>query len=207
MNIRGLYVITDPELIPEERLSDAISEVITGGARLVQYRNKNAGHTTRLRQAMTIQRVCRDDDVIFIVNDDPELAVEVGADGVHIGEDDGRLVDTRRTVGPERVVGVSCYNDLQRAISAQEQGADYVAFGSFYPSPSKPLARRASINLLRRARQQLQIPIVAIGGISFENGASLITAGADALAVIHAVFREPDFRRAATHMASLFTRG
>lgn len=207
MNIRGLYIITDPELIPEERLNEAILEVITGGARLVQYRNKKTCGATRLRQGRAIQQICRDHDVPFIVNDDPELALEVDADGVHIGEDDKSLVDTRRIVGPERVIGVSCYNDLQRAITAQEQGADYVAFGSFYSSSSKPLARRASIELLRCARQQLRIPIVAIGGITLENGASLIKAGADALAVIHAVFRETDYHRATSQLASLFTSG
>lgn len=204
MTIRGLYVITDPELLPARRLMDAVAEVIAGGARLVQYRNKTADYSTRLQQARAIRRICRSHNVTFIVNDDAALAVELDADGVHVGEQDLALLDARRIVGPTRLVGVSCYNDLDRARRSWKQGADYVALGSFYSSTTKPNARRASQALLRRARQELPIPIVAIGGITLENGASLIKAGADALAVIHAVFGAADRRRAAEQLAKLF---
>jgi thiamine-phosphate pyrophosphorylase len=206
VSIRGLYVITDPELIPPDRLRDDVLDVIAGGARAVQYRNKTADYATRLRQARQIGQVCRDRNVTFIVNDDADLAVEIDADGVHVGEQDSTLPQARRIVGPKRLIGVSCYNDLDRARTASEQGADYVAFGSFYSSVTKPDARRVSRALLRRARQTLPIPIVAIGGITLENGASLLDAGADALAVIHAVFGATDRRAAAEQLANLFTR-
>jgi thiamine-phosphate pyrophosphorylase len=204
MSIRGLYVITDPELIPAHRLLNDVVQVIAGGARIVQYRNKTADYPTRLQQAREIRQVCRDRKVTFIVNDDAELAVELDADGVHIGEQDLALPDARLVVGPTRLIGVSCYNDLNRARRSWERGADYVAFGSFYSSATKPNARRASLALLRRARQELPIPIIAIGGITLENGASLLQAGADALAVIRAVFAAADPRIAAEQLASLF---
>lgn len=204
MSIRGLYVITDPELIPADRLLNDVIEVIAGGARIVQYRNKSADYPTRRQQAREIREVCRDRNVTFIVNDDAELAVELDADGVHIGEQDLALPAARLVVGPTRLIGVSCYNDLTRARRSWERGADYVAFGSFYSSATKPNARRASLALLRRARQELPIPIIAIGGITLENGASLLQAGADALAVIRAVFAAADRRIAAEQLANLF---
>lgn len=204
MTIRGLYVITDPELIPAHRLIDDVVQVIAGGARIVQYRNKTADYPTRLPQAREIRQLCRHHHVTFIVNDDAELAAELDADGVHIGEQDLALPDARHIVGPKRLIGVSCYNDLARARSAWQRGADYVAFGSFYSSTTKPNARRASLALLHRARQELPLPIVAIGGITLDNAASLLQAGADALAVIHAVFGAPDRRSAAEQLAKLF---
>lgn len=204
MSIRGLYVITDPELIPPQRLRNDVLDVISGGARIVQYRNKTADYATRLQQAREIRQICRDHNVTFIVNDDAELAVAVDADGVHIGEQDLTVPHVRRIVGPTRLMGVSCYNDLNRARRSWDQGADYVAFGSFYSSATKPDARHASLALLQSARQILPIPIVAIGGITLENGASLLKAGADALAVIHAVFRAADRRKAAEQLVNLF---
>ncbi len=204
MSVRGLYVITDPELIPAHRLLDDVVAVVAGGARTVQYRNKTADYRARLQQAREIRQICRDRNVTFIVNDDAELAVALDADGIHIGEQDSALPDARRIVGPTRLIGVSCYNDLNRARESWERGADYVAFGSFYSSATKPKARRASLALLRRARRELPIPIIAIGGITLENGASLLEAGADALAVIHAVFGAADRRIAAEQLAKLF---
>lgn len=204
MSIRGLYVITDPGLIPPHRLLNDVVEVIAGGARIVQYRNKTDDYPTRLRQAREMRQICRDRNVTFIVNDDAELAVAADADGIHIGDQDLTLPDARREVGPTKLIGVSCYNDLKHARRSSEQGADYVAFGSFYSSATKPNARRASLALLQRARQELPIPIVAIGGITLENGASLLQAGADALAVIRAVFAAADRRIAAEQLANLF---
>ncbi len=205
MNIQGLYAITDPGLIADERLLDVVAEVIAGGARVVQYRNKNADPPVRLQQARALQLLCKDHGVVFIVNDDPGLAVSAGADGVHVGRNDLQLSRARDIVGRERLVGVSCYNDLDRAMSAQTGGADYVAFGSFFASPTKPGADRVGIELLRRARRRLHVPIVAIGGITLENGGELIAAGADALAVIHAVFAAKNRQSAAARLAGLFT--
>ncbi len=204
MKIHGLYVITDP-LPPGDALLNAVAGVLAGGAKTVQYRNKSADPRLRHEQALQVRRLCWQHGRTFIVNDDPDLAVAVDADGVHIGREDPELGTTRRLVGKHRLIGVSCYNDLDLALAAQAQGADYVAFGSFYPSRAKPQATRADVELLLRARPVLQIPIVAIGGITPENGAPLLRAGADALAVIHAVFGCSDHRRAAGRLARLFT--
>ncbi len=204
MTIRGLYVITDPDLIPAHQLTNDVVQAIVGGARVVQYRNKTADYAIRLQQAREIRKICREYKVTFIVNDDAELTVDTDADGVHIGDQDLALRDARRVVGPTRLIGVSCYNDLNRARRSWEHGADYVAFGSFYASTTKPNARHATLALLRRARQEAPIPIVAIGGITLENGASLLAAGADALAVIRAVFSAADRRQAAEQLTKLF---
>jgi thiamine-phosphate pyrophosphorylase len=204
--IAGLYAIADTATLQSSEISDAVERAITGGARIIQYRDKSGDRGARERQAAALARVCRNHGVALIVNDEPELAALVGAAGVHLGRDDADAREARRALGPRAVIGVSCYDDLERARTAEAQGADYVAFGSFYPSPTKPGARRASVALLRAARSRLHVPIVAIGGITPENGADLIAAGADALAVIHGVFGQPDIERAARNYAALFMR-
>ena len=141
---------------------------------------------------------------VFLVNDDVELAKQTQADGVHLGREDVSLVQARTQLGPQAIIGVSCYNELARAVQAQNEGADYVAFGRFFPSRTKPQAVQADLELLREAKTKLHIPIVAIGGITPENGASLIAAGADALAVIEGVFGQADVRAAAARYARLF---
>ncbi len=199
--IRGLYLITAPAgdgLIARVRLA------LDGGARLVQYRDKSGEEPLRVRQASALAALCRERGVPFLVNDDPALALRVEADGVHLGREDATLREARSLLGPEAIIGVSCYDRLQLAQRAEAEGADYVAFGSFYPSSTKPDALRAPLELLRRAREALHVPIVAIGGISPENGGRLIEAGADALAVIHGVFGQPDVLAAARRYARLF---
>lgn len=203
--VRGLYAIADTRYLSAARLLGAVHEAIAGGAALIQYRDKGSDPARRREQARALLALCRGHGVPFIVNDDVALAAAIGADGVHIGRDDPALSDARRRLGAGRLIGVSCYNELERALSAQSQGADYVAFGSFFPSPTKPQAVRASIELLRTARATLRIPIVAIGGITPENGADLLAAGAAALAVIDGVFNQPDIRAAAQRYARLFT--
>lgn len=203
--VRGLYAIADTRYLSEARLIAAVGEAIAGGAALIQYRDKGIDAERRRAQARALLALCRRHGVSFIVNDDVALAAALGADGVHIGRDDPGLADTRRQLGADRLIGVSCYNELERALTAQAQGADYIAFGSFFPSPTKPQAVRAGVELLRAARAQLRIPIVAIGGITPENGADLLAAGADALAVIDGVFNQPDIRAAAQRYARLFT--
>jgi thiamine-phosphate pyrophosphorylase len=203
--VRGLYAIADTQYLSEARLTAAVREAIAGGASLIQYRDKGADAARRHAQARALLALCRSYGVPFIINDDVGLAAALGADGVHIGLDDPTLTDARRRLGADRLIGVSCYNELERALIAQAQGADYVAFGSFFPSPTKPQAVRAGVELLRTARAQLHIPIVAIGGITPENGADLLAAGADALAVIDGVFNQPDIRAAAQRYARLFT--
>jgi thiamine-phosphate pyrophosphorylase len=144
--------------------------------------------------------------VLFIVNDDVTLAKETQADGVHLGREDASLVQARAQLGPKVIIGLSCYNELARVETAQAQGADYVAFGRFFPSRTKPRAVPANLDLLREAKKKLRIPVVAIGGITPENGASLIAAGADALAVIEGVFGQADVRAAATRYSRLFEK-
>lgn len=188
--LRGLYAVT-PDETDTARLSAAVEAAIAGGANAVQYRNKTATAAMRDQQAAALARVCAARRVLFIVNDDTALARAVDADGVHLGEDDGDLAAARRVLGTGKLIGVSCYDDLDRARAQAASGADYVAFGSFFPSQVKPHARRPDVTLLTRARD-LGVPVVAIGGITADHARSLATAGADAVAVISAVFAHDD---------------
>ena len=197
---RGLYVITDG---PRPDLLDVVAQALAGGARLVQYRDKTTDDARRLAEARALQALCAERGIPMIVNDDIELARAVGADGVHLGEDDGDVVAARSALGPQAIIGVSCYDSLERALLLAAAGADYVAFGAFFPSPTKPDAQRASPDLLRQSAA-LGVPRVAIGGITSDNGGSLIDAGADFLAVISAVFGAPDVQAAAERFARLF---
>jgi thiamine-phosphate pyrophosphorylase len=206
-HIGGLYAIADTRYLDDARIEAAVAEAIAGGARIIQYRDKTDNALERTRQASELAALCRQHDVIFIVNDDVALAKQAGADGVHLGREDTSLAQARAQLGPRAIIGVSCYNELERALRAQADGADYVAFGRFFPSRTKPRAVPADVALLRAARQKLRVPIVAIGGITPENGAALIAAGADALAVIEGVFGQADVRAAAQRYARLFTKG
>ena len=198
---RGLYAIT-PGLIATGALLDAVEAAIRGGAVWIQYRT--AAFEDRKRQAQALCQLCHRYRVPLIVNDDPRLAWDIGADGVHLGQDDPHYEEARTLLGPQAILGVSCYNSLDRAVSAQRIGANYVAFGRFFPSKTKPEAKQAPLALLHEARRQLSIPIVAIGGITPENGGALIEAGADLLAVIEGVFGQPDLEAAARRYTELF---
>ncbi len=204
MKLTGLYAIADTRCLDDARLLPAVRAAIDGGASLVQYRDKGVDATRRERQAHALALLCRQTGTTFVINDDVALAKAVSANGVHIGRHDKALTPTRAELGPQMLVGVSCYNELARALQAQAEGADYVAFGSFFWSVTKPGAVRATVELLREARQQLRIPIVAIGGITPENGASLITAGADALAAIDGLFGQSDVAATAARYRRLF---
>jgi thiamine-phosphate pyrophosphorylase len=187
--LRGLYLIT-PDETDTRRLLARVGAVL-GDAALVQYRNKSADAALRRTQAMALAALCRDAGVALIVNDDTALAAECGAAGVHLGEHDGGPGPARAQLGPTAIIGVSCYDDLARARAAVAAGADYIAFGAFFPSSTKPDARRATPALLRDSAG-LGLPRVAIGGITPDNGRGLIEAGADLLAVIAGVFDAPD---------------
>lgn len=202
--IAGLYAIADTLYLDEVRLLNAVALAIEGGARVIQYRDKKYDAIKRAQQASAIATLCRQQNVLFIVNDDVNLAQRVNADGVHLGRDDIPLATARKQLGTTAVIGVSCYNELARAQQAQTDGADYVAFGRFFPSRTKPQAVLAGLELLRTAKQKIQLPLVAIGGVTPENGAALIAAGADALAVIEGVFGQKDIRAAARRYAQLF---
>jgi thiamine-phosphate pyrophosphorylase len=204
--IAGLYAIADTQYLDDARLLPAVTQAIAGGARLIQYRDKKHGAADRARQATKLATLCRRHDVLFIINDDAELAQQVQAHGVHLGQGDISLAQARAQLGQTAIIGISCYNELARGVQAQGGGADYVAFGSFFASRTKPQAVRAGLELLAAAKQRLRIPVVAIGGISPENGAHLVAAGADALAVIEGVFGQTDVRAAARRYTELFTR-
>lgn len=202
--IRGLYAIADTDMLGPDKLLVAVQQAIDGDAQVIQYRDKSKDSTRRTGEAQALRDLCQGHAVMFIVNDDVALAARVKADGVHLGRDDPDVASARNRLGPDALIGVSCYNEFERAKAAQLQGADYVAFGSFYSSSVKPDAVRATPELLHRAHDTLDLPVVAIGGITPENGAELVTAGADALAVITGVFTAPDIKDAAARYSQLF---
>ena len=197
---RGLYAITDG---PRADLLDAVAAALRGGARLVQYRDKTQDAARRAAEARALVDLCAAHGVPLLVNDDVELARTCGAAGVHLGEDDADLPDARAALGGSAIVGVSCYDSLDRARALAAAGADYLAFGAFFPSPSKATTRHATALLLRQA-VALRRPLVAIGGITPDNAPPLVDAGADCLAVISAVFARPDIEAAARRFATLF---
>lgn len=200
--IRGLYAITPDEADTAE-LVRKVRLALSGGARVLQYRNKAASAALKLDQAMALRGLTREFHVPLIINDDALLARQVDADGVHLGETDCSLAAARALLGSDRLIGLSCYNRPELAHQAAQQGADYIAFGSFFASAVKPGAVTATPGLLRQVRREIAIPLVAIGGITADNGAQLLEAGADALAVISAVFGAGDIEYAARQFASL----
>jgi len=200
----GLYAITDAHLIPPGALTDRVAAAIRGGAAVIQYRNKSANHEERRQQAAALALLCHEHNIPLIINDDVELAAIVGANGVHLGKSDSRVQVAREALGDNAIIGVSCYNAFERAVEAVSEGADYIAFGRFFPSQSKPDAIAAAPELLGRARQCLRVPVVAIGGITPDNGQPLVTAGAHLLAAIHGVFGQADTEAAARRYAELF---
>ncbi len=196
---RGLYAITQTDNKSGDAIINDVISAIKGGAVIVQYRDKNPLDAVFL--ASELVKICHQHQVPLIINDDAELAASVGADGVHIGKEDGAIAQARRRLGADAIIGVSCYNFVEQALDAQNQGATYVAFGRFFPSTSKPLAAPAQIETLRQAKLLLTIPLVAIGGILPENGAPLLAAGADFLAVIGGLFESQPEQSARAYQA------
>jgi thiamine-phosphate pyrophosphorylase len=202
---RGLYALT-PDVADTGELAGLVAAAIRGGAAAVQYRNKAAPAGLRREQAEALLGLCRRAGAPLIVNDDLELAMAIEADGVHLGREDGDLGEARQRLGPRRLLGASCYNRLELARTAIATGADYVAFGSAFASPTKPGAVRAPLDLYREARRTFAVPIVAIGGITVGNAAALIAAGVDALAVITSLFEARDVEARAREFRNLFAR-
>lgn len=202
--VSGLYAITDRSLCEPISIERSVELALRGGASVIQYRDKGGDGARRRREAEALCKTCRAYAVPLIINDDVSLARAVGADGVHIGRDDESLAAARAALGPEAIIGVSCYNRGARALAAQQAGADYVAFGRFFGSSTKPDAIQATPELIRAYRSRIRLPIVAIGGITPENGAELIDAGVDFLAAIGAVFGAGDPEAAARRFAALF---
>lgn len=199
---RGLYLLT-PDALDTARLVARVREVV-GFASLLQYRNKVADAALRREQAFALAALCREHRVPLVINDDVPLAQACGAAGVHLGEHDGELAAARAALGADAILGASCYDDLERARSAVAAGASYVAFGAFFPSGTKPNARRATPALLRESAT-LGVPRVAIGGITPDNVPALVSAGADLVAVIGGVFDAPDPVAAARACRDAFT--
>lgn len=200
----GLYAITRDAYPNEESLAEAVAGALRGGAAAIQYRAKAARDPRR--EAACLLTICRRSGVPLIVNDDVELACRIGADGVHVGKDDLSPADARKALGSGAIIGVSCYDSVERAVRAEAGGASYVAFGRFFPSKTKPDAPCARLETLSAAKRRLRIPVVAIGGVAPENGGILLDAGADVLAVIDGVFGETDPESAARRFKSLFVR-
>lgn len=205
-SLKGLYVITDEALMPEDRFEDRAAQALAGGASIIQYRDKSSEHAKRERQAAQLRALCEQYGALLIINDDVGLAARVGAHGVHLGVGDASLQSAREALGEDAIIGVSCYANLERAKIFAQMRADYVAFGAFFASPTKPGAAVASIDLLRRARAELEVPVCAIGGIDAGNAADLIEAGADMVAVISGVFSGNDTQTKAEKLSVLFGR-
>jgi thiamine-phosphate pyrophosphorylase len=189
--LRGLYAIT-PDWSDSKRLLAVTEAILSAGCRLLQYRNKASSPCHRQEQAAALRTLTHRFDALLIVNDDMDLAGFCEADGVHLGENDGELALARARLGAGKILGASCYQDPALAMNAARAGADYVAFGSFFPSPSKPQARRAGLELLAAGKAVSGRPVCAIGGITPANARPLVQAGADMLAVISALYDAPD---------------
>ena len=204
--MQGLYAVTpDDPLLP--RLSTLVQAALAGGVRWVQYRNKTAPPPLRRAQAAELLRICRAADARLIINDDIALAVEIGADGAHIGREDipgGSLAAARELLGPNLILGVSCYDEMALAEAAAAAGADYLAFGSVFASSTKPDAVRAPLQLLGEARRRFGLPVAAIGGINLHNAPDAIAAGADLLAVVSDLFDAMEITQRAEAYAKLW---
>lgn len=200
--LRGLYAVTPDDLLLP-RLSAMVGAALKGGVKLVQYRNKFAPAPLRRAQAAELLRICRAAGAKLIVNDDLALALEIGAEGVHLGRDDGDLAAARAVLGPDGILGVSCYNDIARAEAAAAAGADYLAFGAVFTSPTRPDAVPAPLSLLGEAKR-FGLPIAAIGGVTLRNADSVIAAGADMVAVISGLFDTMDIAARAAEFQDLF---
>lgn len=201
-SINGLYAIT-PDIADTDLLLAKVEAALRGGVNMLQYRNKTANHKLQTQQAQAILPLCRQYNVPLIINDSVKLCLTLDADGVHLGADDGNLAEVRARLGSSKILGASCYNRFDLALQAQKAGASYVAFGACFSSSTKPNATKASLDLFEQAKK-LQIPSVAIGGITLENAAKLKESGADAIAVIGALFNAADIAKTSQQFTQLF---
>lgn len=202
--VSGIYAITDSRLLPGNRLYDGVLQALRGGIRWIQYRDKTAEPTELTDRAEQLARLCHEFGARIIINDSIEAALLAGADGVHLGTGDDSITAARARLGPDAVIGATCHDRLSLAHQAQIDGASYVAFGRFYPSATKPSASPADINLLGEARAQIHCPIVAIGGVTQDNMAPLITRGAHAIALSNELFSAPDIECKAKSLIAAF---
>ena len=201
--IKGLYALTPDETDTAQLLAQT-EAALQAGVRLLQYRNKLADSRLRIRQAQALLPLCRQYGATFIINDDIKLCLAIDADGVHLGKTDGSLAAARQRLGPGKLIGASCYDHYDHALAAKAHGADYVAFGACFPSATKPNAPRAELSLFTRARTELGLPAVAIGGITQDNAPLVIDAGAAAVAVIGALWNSADIQKTVQQFNRLF---
>ena len=201
--IKGLYAIT-PDMADLNSLLQKTQLAIEGGAFMVQYRSKIQDRDVKMQQCAAILRLCREYKIPCIVNDDVDMCRVLEADGVHLGENDHNIAEVRSILGEYAIIGSSCYDQLNRANEAQKEGASYVAFGAMYPTSTKPNAPRASLALLREAKSQIQIPIVAIGGITMNNAHDVIETGIDAIAVINSLYESNSIKETAETFSQMF---
>ena len=206
--LHGLYAITDTALLANN-FAEAIEQALLGGTRIIQYRDKSTDTDRRLKEAQIIRQLCDEYGATFIINDDLKLAIESHADGVHLGKDDHDIKLARQQLGDNKIIGISCYNQLQLALEAEQADADYVAFGAFFNSSIKPDARTAPLSIIAEARAQIKIPLCCIGGITAENAGQLVAAGTDMIAVISEVFNpkneDQSIRMASSQLSQLFS--
>jgi thiamine-phosphate pyrophosphorylase len=204
-SINGLYLVT-PDCDDTALLCSQVAQGLQGGVALVQYRHKTASDALRFEQATALLALCRQFQVPFLINDHVALAASLNADGVHVGQHDSAVAAAREILGPQKMIGASCYDRFELAEQAQVAGADYVAFGACYPSSTKPHAPRATSALFTQAKQALALPVVGIGGITLDNASPLIEAGADALAVITDIFQAADIAARCRQYQPLFVK-
>lgn len=205
MPVSAIYAITDP-LLPEPRLFAAVEQALHGGLRLLQYRDKHATADQRLARATQLLALCRANGATLIINDHAQLAADIGADGVHLGQSDGNVAHARNLLGRDAIIGVTCHASLELARDAVQAGASYVAFGRFFPSHTKPGAPGAPPGLLGAAQAELPVPLVGIGGVDASNMLALKAAGADAVALCHSLFAAVDVRSAARHLLNTWNQ-
>ena len=206
MKLRGLYAITDSELL-KGKLLPYVEAALKGGVKLLQYRDKSSDDARRLREAEALRELCNRYGAALIINDDAELAARLGV-GLHLGQGDGSLSVARALLGRKAIIGGTCHGQLALAETAAKEGASYVAFGRFFNSTTKPGAPAADINLLDAARAQISLPIVAIGGVTLDNAPALIAHGASMVAVVHGLFgadSADEVERRARAFSALFT--
>jgi len=201
--IKGLYAIT-PDSADLNTLIQKTQWAIEGGAFMVQYRSKILNRDVKMQQCAAILRLCREYEIPCIVNDDVDMCRILEADGVHLGEKDDNIAEVRHILGENAIIGSSCYDQLDRAKSAQKEGASYVAFGAMFPTSTKPNAPRATLALLKEAKREIQIPIVAIGGITVNNAHDVIKTGIDAIAVITSLYEAKIIKETAETFAKMF---
>jgi len=202
--LKGLYAITDENLLSEQYFNQAVESALKGGAKIIQYRDKSSDQQKRLIQATALRLLCNRYEALCIINDDLELAKAIDADGVHLGKDDNSISQARETLGDDAIIGVSCYNDLTLAIDAEKNSADYVAFGAIFSSSTKPNATVAGLDIISQAKRQLSIPVSTIGGITKNNLQLVVQHGADMSAVISSLFSSSDILQSANSLSKHF---